>query len=91
MVGGIVSALRSIGATAAFVPARLRDEVLKIIEEPRLKAQHAVRMMAALFVLDNFKIGVGRQQTDGVFIPKSCSEPFLASNELCWAQERSLS
>jgi hypothetical protein len=48
-------------------------------------------MMAALFVLDNLKMGVGRQQTDGVFIPKSCSEPLFASNELCWAQERSLS
>jgi hypothetical protein len=45
-------------------------------------------MMAAPFVLDNFK-GVGRQQNDGLFIPKSCSEPFFASNELCWAQERS--
>jgi hypothetical protein len=43
-------------------------------------------MMAALFVLDNLKMGVGRQQTDGVFIPKSCSEPFFASNGLCWAQ-----
>jgi hypothetical protein len=48
-------------------------------------------MMAALFVLDNLKMGVGRQQTGGVFIPKRCSEPFFASNELCWAQERSLS
>jgi hypothetical protein len=71
--------------------SRLRNEVLKIIKEPRLKAWHAVRMMAALFVLDNLKMGVGRQQTGGVFIPKRCSEPFFASNELCWAQERSLS
>src|SRR5215472_17137547 len=71
--------------------SRLRNELLKIIEEPRFKAWHTVRMMAALFVLDNFKMGVGRQQTDGVFIPKSCSEPFFASNDLCWAQERSLS
>jgi hypothetical protein len=40
-------------------------------------------MMAALTVLDNFKMGIGRQQTDGVFIPKRCSEPLFASNELC--------
>jgi len=58
----------------------LRNEVLKIIKEPLLKAWHTVRMMAALFVLDNFKVGVDRQQTAGVFIPKSCSEPFFASN-----------
>jgi hypothetical protein len=44
-------------------------------------------MMATLLVLDNFKIGVGRQQTDGVFVPKSRSKPFFASNELCRAQE----
>jgi len=37
-------------------------------------------MMAALFVLDNFKVRVDRQQTASVFIPKSCSEPFFASN-----------
>ena len=74
----------------AFFPSRrsmtsksssgLRNEVLKIIKEPLLKAWHTVRMMAALFVLDNFKVGVDRQQTAGVFIPKSCSEPFFASN-----------
>ena len=69
----------------------LRNEVLKIIKEPLLKAWHTVRMMAALFVLDNFKVGVDRQQTAGVFIPKSCSELFFASNKLCWTQERSLS
>ena len=36
-----------------------------------LKAQHAMGMMATLLVLDNFKLGIYRQQTDGVFIPKS--------------------
>jgi hypothetical protein len=50
------------------------------MKEPLLKAWHTVRMMAALLVLDNFKVGVDRQQTAGVFIPKSCSEPFFASN-----------
>jgi hypothetical protein len=81
----------STGAITAFAALILRNEVLKVIKEPRLKAWHTVRMVAAPFVLDNFKMGVGRQQTDGVFIPKSRSEPFFASNELCWAQERSLS
>ena len=28
-------------------------------------------VMATLLVLDNFKMGVSRQQTDGVFIPKT--------------------
>jgi hypothetical protein len=50
------------------------------MKEPLLKAWHTVRMMAARFVLDNFKVGVDRQQTAGVFIPKSSSEPFFASN-----------
>ena len=71
--------------------SRLRNELLKIIKEPRLKAQHAMGMMATLLVLDNFKLGIYRQQTDGVFIPKSCSKPFFAPDELYWAQERSLS
>src|SRR5262250_2943672 len=62
-------------ATTRSRRSRLRNEVLKIIKEPRLKVWHTVRMMAALFVLDNLKMGVGRQQTDGVFIPKSSSEP----------------
>jgi hypothetical protein len=69
----------------------LRYEVFKIIKEPRLRALHAVRMMAAPFVLDNFKMGVCRQQTYDVFVPKRRSEPLFASNELCWPQERSLS
>jgi hypothetical protein len=48
-------------------------------------------MMATRLVLDNFKLGIGRQQTDGVFIPKRSSKPFFASNELCGAQKGSLS
>ena len=41
-------------------------------------------MMAALFVLDNYKMGVGRKLT--ACSSQSCSEPFFASNGLCWAQ-----
>jgi hypothetical protein len=71
--------------------SRLRNELLKITKELRLKAWHTMGMMATLLVLDNFKIWVGRQQTDGVFVAKSRSKPFFASNELCRAQEWSSS
>jgi hypothetical protein len=47
-------------------------------------------MMAALLVLDNFKMGIGRQQTVGVFIPKRCSEPLFASNDLGHKNARSV-
>jgi hypothetical protein len=69
----------------------LRNEVLKVIKEMLFKSGHAVSVMAAPLVFDNFHTGIGRQQTGRVFVPKSRSEPFLASDELCRAQERSFS
>jgi hypothetical protein len=56
MVGGIVSAWDQLARPSRSRCSGLRYEVLKIIKEPRLKALHAVRIRAAMFVLDNFKM-----------------------------------